>query len=858
MRQQTIQSRLKPGRVRLLFNPAPLGASLLMVLLGCSVGGGEEHFENNWGTLTEGPPFLGFETDDEVAVLRLAAPRVASFALRGTVPLPKGVFPRSDGSSPFVVRDSMGNLSEAQVEIVSRYANDNDGADVVEVLAAVARPSGALPGDRIEYTVIWSPHLPAAPRITSAVEQLLETPDSLVLRTRDVFGHSYTADLLADLRNSEPIELKVKRAGPVANQVRTFENLEPAPPVAGGTGTLPHMMGVHAYITTWRDEDFISLDLRIHNGHDGGQAATDQDDPLGKLYFDDLELVVPGGWTLFQAYPTPSTGTPYAVAGSKIWPIVAPIGGGKLHMLPRQAMFHRRFVLCRVGSEARASSTLFEEGLGFCSSGLGTEGVERLSWWNQLTPRYYPQNVRLPDFSYQESRTTSRTHLKDRFEATREAITSGIYVPNETIWPIVYPAMGWAHPWGPKPGGMHGGAEINFWDGFKTAWSASNEGYRRFQINHRMVTERHPTALYDFHGDAHKLEAWVQPGQNGDYLPVYLFMIPWLSLGDPFGFSNTPSFQRNAVAAQGRQPDYEGNLAGFQHIDSEHLIRATRSAKVLTWLGNDAISKDDLRLQAEISRSSFSFFKQSEAGAVISTGAARIVQHIEEFGAGDGIPMDRGPGWLIDTAATAYAIESPAWRAKMRPWFEKVVALVEDGQSDCMGAIMSVPKTAHFNGEYRVLQSISEAILQNALWSVRSTVFEGASPTLEARLANILTKSTGAMIGPLGWNTGEGQPNFYTALGPFDQNLPAFCNFVPSGGTELTDSVQTWSGFYWGYLITRDPFYLYRATQMAQAAGTLLYPGSLTSRGVGMDPHGGDLENRIAILSLIQDLSLDG
>jgi hypothetical protein len=175
-----------------------------------------------------------------------------------------------------------------------------------------------------------------------------------------------------------------------------------------------------------------------------------------------------------------------------------------------------------------------------------------------------------------------------------------------------------------------------------------------------------------------------------------------------------------------------------------------------------------------------------------------------------------------------------------------------------MGAIMSVPKTAHFNGEYRVLQSISEAILQNALWSVRSTVFEGASPTLEARLANILTKSTGAMIGPLGWNTGEGQPNFYTALGPFDQNLPAFCNFVPSGGTELTDSVQTWSGFYWGYLITRDPFYLYRATQMAQAAGTLLYPGSLTSRGVGMDPHGGDLENRIAILSLIQDLSLDG
>ena len=52
--------------------------------------------------------------------------------------------------------------------------------------------------------------------------------------------------------------------------------------------------------STWANAGFISIDLRIHNGHDGHDPETDADDPLGTVYFEDLELVVPQGWTLYQ------------------------------------------------------------------------------------------------------------------------------------------------------------------------------------------------------------------------------------------------------------------------------------------------------------------------------------------------------------------------------------------------------------------------------------------------------------------------------------------------------------------------------------------------------------------------------
>ena len=44
--------------------------------------------------------------------------------------------------------------------------------------------------------------------------------------------------------------------------------------------TLPHMMGVHTYLTTWTNAPYIALDLVVHNGMDGLDPETSLDDLL--------------------------------------------------------------------------------------------------------------------------------------------------------------------------------------------------------------------------------------------------------------------------------------------------------------------------------------------------------------------------------------------------------------------------------------------------------------------------------------------------------------------------------------------------------------------------------------------------
>lgn len=814
----------------------------LLLLAGCSGGGGGG---DDGAPAPPDPPQVdaSYEVGDVLACVELAAPDTTAFVLRATVPVPPALYPLAEepDASPFAIRDSAGAEVSAQVEIVSRYPDPEHGADVVEVLASVARPEGVLPGQRITYSVVWSPNFPAAHQRAASVAQLVDAPRSLVLRTHDVFGHPYEADLLTDYRSEAPDDLVVLRDGAVAHQERTHETLLPVTPVEGSTGTVPHLMGVHTYLTTWRALEFVSLDLRVHDGHDGQDPTTDTDDPGGTIYFDSLELVAPTGWTLLHAYPCPTTGVHYVEGPSNVWPIIAPLDGGALHVMHAQEQLERRLVLVREGHEAAARVVLEEQGLAFCRKGTTGEGFELFSWWNAATARYFAQNLPLPDLDYLEPMTSSRNELYDDYLAVHDALRNGVPGP----WPVTWGNVGWAHPWGPQFGAMHGGAEIFFWEGVKTAWSASVDGYRLFQMTHRMYTERHPTALYDRHGRPHHLEDWIEEGPNGPYLPTWMWLRPQLYLGDAFGFGDAPTFQVDAVVAQGRTPDYDADLDGFDPIDTQHLTRYLRAPKVLVWLGNDALAKDDLLLQGELCRASYTLLPQKPDGTGIIVGAKHSLDYVEEH-PGWGFDIDRGHGWILDAAATAFALGDEAWREEVRPWFVDYVDLVEAGQSTCTGAMQSTPNGNHFGAQYRVLQSISEAIVENALWETRTTVFGDHDPENAARIDSILAASTGAMISPLVWDEVGNVMHFYTALGPIDQELPPFCTYVPPDGEEGEDGWQTWNVFVFGLLCTGDPYYLERARQMAG--------GVLTVESIGMDHLAGELETRAGMISLLQSL----
>lgn len=787
---------------------------------------------------TSGNSQQSFVAGEAVAALELEVPGASSFILRGTLPLPKGVYPLADGSSPFAIRDLDGVESPAQVEIVSRYPADADGADVVEVLARVARPEGVPQGERIRYEVIWSPHPREDVHVHPDVQKVLGQPNSILLRSRDVFGNVYTADPLRDLRE-ETNELRLLRNGAFALQVRTHETLMPVQPHDGGLGTLPHFLGAHTFVTLWDGEPFLSFDLRIHNGHDGLDPSDPTDDPLAKVYFRKLELIVPQGWMVLQDFEDPMFGSPYSEGNYRVWPLVKPMPDGTLHMIPAQAQFHRRLIIARDDAEQRARMQLEERVLGFCRPGFSATGRRYFSWWNHTTARYFPQKQALPQL-WNLGEDYLRQELEDEFRIYEDVLLQGLDGP----FPVIVPNLGWAHPWGIKIGYAHGGQEIHLYDGVKTAYAASTPGYRYFQLVHRMSTERHPVALFDGNGDAFAMEDWIVQGPNGPYVPVYMWLWPVLYLADPFGFGDAPTFQQLAVEALGLKPPYESTLLQFEPNDRAHLIRYTRAPKVLAWLGNDALSKDDLRMQAELLRISYTRLPQNWNGDCIVTGMLSDIRDVEA-NPGQGFAVNREDGWGIDAITAAYCLAGPIWRAKVRPWYYELVELFQSGTCTCTGIIQGDPNLDTFHGDYRSRQSISAAIIENALWGALKSVLEDQDPDATERLIHVLRADLQAMISYPVWNEAANAPWFYVAVGPYNLTLPAFCSNFPDDGFLDVDAYQTWSSFAYGYELTADPLFLQRAAAML---GQPLTTPHLA------DPFPGFIENRVALLSLVQQL----
>lgn len=772
-----------------------------------------------------------------VAVLEVEAP-APSFLLHGTLPVPPHTFPRADGRSPFALVDESGVTFAAQTETVSRYPSAARGADVVEVLAQVVLPPGRAPGELMRYRVILAPHDETPFVLSPAVAGLVNTPGAVTLLARDVFGNAYAADLLTDLRENTS-QLRVRRCGGALRTTSGFEVMMPAPPVEGAAGTLPHLFSVHAHSSIESGRAFLGLDLEISNGGSGHDPADEGDDALGDVYFEQLVLRVPAAWRVRHAFDDPYVGEEWVQGGWRYHPIVARLPGDALHLMPSQARMLRRLALYLPEEEPAARAALSCGGLAFCRRGTLPDGRELWSWWNPRTARWFGEAVPMPALEYlgiDGLLAGIRQDLAD----VRAALAAGTPGP----WPIVSGALGWAHPWGIEIGYMHGGTEIHLTDGVRTAATASVEGYRLWQIRQRMVASRHPIALYDGNGRPTHLEEWLVDGPHGPYNPTWLFLTPLLFLGDPWGITTSPSFQRDAVRSQGRQPSYEPALQAFEPIDVPHLVRATAAPKVLAWLGNDPLAKDELHLTAELLRMTYAPYPNDGWGYVAPTTMLSdelfVASHPHQ-----GFDVNRYEGWLFDTIAAAYALADDSFRGRFRPWIEQFVAIVRDGQDACTGVIGTAPNWEQLGGRYRLRQSISEAILENGLAGLRSHALGHASPEHSAAIDEILAHSAEAAILPAYWNAASRRAWFWAATGPYDTDLPGYCGDVPDEAKIYTDNYQVWSTLARGFRLTADPTFLHRAEEMAEGdvAGVPWF-------GEGY------LENAASTIELFQELGL--
>jgi len=855
--------RITPETARRLRLLTALLAPLAALALGaCSLSSSSDGEDDTGGSAPRcedcvgedgGAPAAPALDGQTVAVLETTVrDPVTEFVLRGTFPVPPFTYPRADGKNPFVVLDWNGTPLPTQTEIVSRYASPAEGADVVEVLARVHRDPAAANNTQVRYSVVHAPTAPppapgapgladllAPGQLPAELVTMLGDPNAIEIRTYDCFGNKYA---------TRPLDgggyFKRMRHGPVTSELRVYKTLLPEPPVPGASGTLPHSLGVHVYLTTLRGHDVLGLALRFHNGHSGRNQGNSADDPLGKLYFQKIELVLPSGRTLIQDFDDPYYGDSYTEGAQWVWPIVAPIPG-KLHVIRWQGQFHRR--LWSAPSSEYDATAAYSDGIGqaFCVRGTDPITGRRLwSWWNRGTARYFPQRFALPSLAHlnlpalRNTLAGERWHLESRLA---DGSSDGNY-------PIASNVLGWGHPYGVSYGGMTSGAEIFLYDGVATAAAAATTGYQQYAALHRMHTDRHPTALYDLDGEPSSFERWRVENGDRDYIPFYCYLNPLLngSFPDPFGVNSAPQFQVQHVAANGLAPGYEGQHLAYEPHDLQHLIRYTRSAKVLAWLGNDAIAKDDLRLQAELVHLSYHDLRNSAAGNFFEGGmfASRAFVNANP---GKGFPYGRGEAWGLDCMLAAYAVGDTTWRTNKFPWFASVSELLLDGQGTCSGFIQAYVSDKAVNGLYRARQQIEQSITESSLQGLRETVFRRVHAGYDAMTRDVLLNSLYAFIGEMAWFPGQPGPWRYTGIGPLNIAQPIWCVRGQMPGNAFTagdiEAFQDWSSFAWGYEITGDPIFLERATTQIGVPNLM---NRLLNEGTQ------NLENRAALIALLQ------
>jgi hypothetical protein len=792
------------------------------------------------------PPTAG----QSVGLLEVVIPDAAEFTLRGTLPLPPGIY--GDASERYVLSllDADGAAVPTQLEVVSRYPRTVDGADVVEIIARLPRPSGAVTGERRRFEVVVvddGAEVPApssqtvnqlllgTAAVQNSIQALVADPSSIGLRSVDVFGHSYFHfPLAADLAT------EVRKFGPLQTQVRTYGVMRPSQVVSGGSGTLDHLFGVHAYLSTLAEEEVLLLDLRLNNGPDGNNQSSVFDNPVGKLYFDSLELFVPDGYVVVSDLNDPGAGTPFSSNGYRVFPLVDDLPGDDLHLMPKQAQTHRRLAIAPAAFESRARALLDLEGQAFARAGTDPESEEDYySWWNPVTSRYYATKFRLPSLEHVGLQNI-RNGIQNDYLSLLAHFEAGTGTGN---YPIMSPRLGWAHPWGASYGGMTGGNEIVLWDGVSELAAASLEGLRRFQLIHRMSTDRQANVIYSEDGSPSSLNDWLVSGVAQPYIPMKLFMT-LLPGNDPFGFASAPTFQSNAVANQGRTPPYEAAILEYGPHLLSHLSRYTRLCKSLAYIRNDSLAKDDLQMQAELTLLTYNRNYNDAFGGYTSIGMRSDLDYIAAH-PGNGFPCGRQEGWVIDTMANFYAVAPPAWRSAYYDWFEDLTEMFADGQVACSGLIYADISSKVLDGLFRGAQSFETAITANGLEGVRQSVLRGESPGHYALLTDVLRDFYDGFISPLAWHpTLDGPARMY-AMGPLDHNAAAYCNAgqVPPGGMmDEIDPYQCYSTLGLAYQSTGDPTFLNRAQD--------LFNGDLFTEmmGDGTD----NIENRVALLTVVQ------
>ena len=329
------------------------------------------------------------DAPEAVARLELVVPARPRVLLHGTIPIPKGRYPLVDRSTPFAVlnHDPAATLVPAQVRSsrATRRARRTSSRFA---------PSTSLPRKARHRRVV--PDRPVDEQAgegadrAEAVQKLLRARvTGTSASARATCTETSTGRISGDVSDPSSGSLRILKTGPYVRQRRVYATMVPVGTPSPAGAPLPHLLGVHAYVTEKAGQREVDLDLRLNNGAtSGSRDPTPLEEPLGIVYWKTIQLVIPDGWTAVAQVADPFLGAP-RVEGVKskrvvVVPLVLPFPEGRLHMMGPQAQLERRS--CdQTGAEKNAKaprsaareSRAFDPGLAFSAGrtcGRGSSG----------------------------------------------------------------------------------------------------------------------------------------------------------------------------------------------------------------------------------------------------------------------------------------------------------------------------------------------------------------------------------------------------------------------------------------------------------------------------------------------------
>ncbi len=672
------------------------------------------------------------EQNEAIAQLKWEQANVQTY-VRGTVPVPGFVTPPS-----WVLVDQTGREHATQLETVTRGA---DGESLIYEVIAMLPASDEVQGRA--YLRLQS-EAPKSPLLAPPHESL---PSALVLSARDANGHLYTARIT----DSAPSQhaLTTLKSGSIHREDKHSLVMTPDGDEKKKSSQ-KHLFGVHAYLGSWVDAKFLTLDLRVHNALIGDKA---EESPIGPLYFDSLSLALPEGWTALSAVEDPFQKITKDAQGRPLLNIVAAnkkdgeSSPQRLHMLPPGASFHRRLVIFPEGDPL--SKNAAEAHLSGKGWAVSVPGDGLYSWSNPLTANYFPQRELLPDLSNISAPVGKRAanlleRLKPADETHARQLSSG--EPGQGAYRSG--VMGWAHPWFRPSGGGHGGEGITFIEGLRALSSGAPNELRRLRLLHRANTSRHGTGAWRASGTPAHIEEWLN--EEGE-LPFAYHMKanahhkalrlpceggPPLdeSIASKLTKERRPIYdQSEAILKNGKRPANADDILAWHPHDGAHIIRYTAHAKALAWLSNDSLAIDALMHEAE--RFRFALPNTPSTSPPL-TSIYQLNAFAEEH-PNHGLPVGRELGWALDTTSAAYTLGDDVTRARLLPWIKDACATVVKGTPATGITTRNDHAPLSIERRHAIAHTFQTAILQLGLRSAHRSCLSSSDPDLSGELTQL-------------------------------------------------------------------------------------------------------------------------